>query len=209
MLLATLLLQAGVDDVRNGEDAQVVRTPDGGDDGGAHADGGTDAGVPENGGLRRTMLSVLATTDTLPAAGVELFFGVPFGLVTSSTSVETFGLFFLPGVETSLTSIGIANCALCGARFAAGPSLRAGVLSRSSWTQLWFAGGSLLPGFAYVPSAPLLPGASWFELLVRFRLGVEVGGQSRLHASFFVDLPMATSPGAQVTRLGLAAGLSY
>jgi hypothetical protein len=139
-------------------------------------DAGVDGGVLENGGFKPLFVSVAATTDTLPAAGLELFVGVMFAANSTTAGQEGFSVFFLPGAEASVTSIGIDGCGLCGVRTAGGPSVRVGIADRRAVTQLYVLGASLLPAGAVVRSAPLAPGASWFELLLRARFGAEVGG---------------------------------
>lgn len=183
--------------------------------------GQADAGVSiEDASVRPLALSVLVGADTLPSFGLELSLGRRFTHVTSQAGETGTGsvLFVLPGLEAFVGGARVAGCALCGARVTGGPSVRlglatvvptAGVLELRSF---WFAGVSVLAGGVFVESAPLSPGEKWFELLVRARLGVEVGpgdGAARLHASAFVDLPALTIESVRFVRAGVVTGLSY
>lgn len=204
LLLAVLVMQAG-------EPGPPEPSSPPADAGVTEAgDAGVDGGMLENAGFKPLFVSFAATTDTLPAAGLEGFLGVLFAASSTAAGQEGFSVFFLPGAEASVTSIGFEGCGLCGVRTAGGPSVRVGIGERRAFTQLFFVGASLLPAWAYVPPAPLAPGASWFELLLRARLGTEVGGSgSRLSGSLFVDVPIASSPGARVVRVGLTFGVGF
>ncbi len=166
----------------------------------------------------------LALGGRTPLAGLGASLGRPFGTIREGLTNEATGWVLTPGVDVTVARLFGPSCEPVGVpcdilpfafRMAAGPSLKFGRAEGALNPQTQVAHASLVvslavaafAGFYRVDAAPLEPSRTFWDLIIRGRLGI-------MHPSHVFSLAIIVegsviNPLVRGVDVGLAVGVSY